>query len=107
MNRFLANSFKFLKELFSDLIRNNDDVVISSASGKEYAFESSEWANGVFTYSVIEGLRSGNADLNKDKTVSVSVFRDYVSNCVNTLTNGKKPTSRTKNLENDFRAWQA
>ncbi len=102
----LANSFELMKELFADLRRNNGAVVISSASGKEFAFESSEWANGVFTYSVLAGLKSGNADLNKDKTVSVSELRDYVSKRVQELTNGKQnPTSRSENLENDFRVW--
>jgi WD40 repeat protein len=102
----LAASFELMKELFADLRRNNGAVVISSASGKEYAFESSEWANGVFTYAVLEGIKSGKADLNGDKTVSVSELRDYVSKRVQELTAGKQnPTSRTENLENDFSVW--
>jgi len=102
----LKNSFELMKELFADLRRNNGAVVISSASGKEYAFESSEWQNGVFTYSLLEGLKSGNADLDKNKSVSVSELRDYVSKRVQDLTNGKQnPTSRTENLVNDFRVW--
>ena len=102
----LLSSFELMKELFADLRRNNGAIVISSASGQEFAFESSEWQNGVFTYSVLEGIKSGNADTNKDKTISVSELRDYVSMRVVELTNGKQnPTSRTENLESDFRVW--
>lgn len=102
----LQNSFELMKELFADLRRNNGAVVISSASGKEYALESAEWKNGVFTYSILEGLRSSKADLNQDKTLTVSELRDYVGRRVQELTNGKQnPTSRTENLENDFRVW--
>ena len=102
----LSNSFELMKELFSDLRRNNGAVVISSASGKEFAFESSEWQNGVFTYSLIEGIKTGNADVNKDKTISVSEVQDYVGRRVVQLTNGQQnPTSRTENLESDFRVW--
>ena len=102
----LKNSFDLMKELFADLRRGNGAVVISSASGEEFAFESEAWQNGVFTYAVLEGLKSGNADLNKDKTTTVTELRDYVSKRVVELTDGKQnPTSRTENLESDFRVW--
>lgn len=102
----LKSSFELMKELFADLRRNNGAAVISSASGQEFAFESSEWKNGVFTYSLLEGLKSGNADLDKNGTVVVSELRDYVSQRVQELTNGQQnPTSRAVNLENDFKVW--
>ncbi len=102
----LQNSFELMKELFADLRRNNGAVVISSASGKEYAFESAEWKNGVFTYSLIEALKNKKADFNKDQNTTVSELRDYVGKRVQELTAGKQnPTSRTENLENDFRVW--
>ncbi|MBW7887884.1 MAG: caspase family protein [Bacteroidetes bacterium] len=102
----LSNSFELMKELFADLRNNNGAVVISSASGKEFAFESSEWKNGVFTYSILEGLKNNTCDVNKDRNISVSELRDYVGKRVQELTNGKQnPTSRAENLENDFRVW--
>lgn len=102
----LKNSFELMRELFADLRRHNGTVVISSASGEEFAFESPEWSNGVFTYSVLEGVRTGNADLNSDNRIMVSELRDYVSRRVQELTEGRQnPTSRTENLEYDFGMW--
>jgi len=102
----LMNVFELMRSMFSDLRKGAGAMVISSASGKEFAFESAEWQNGVFTYSFLEGLKSGNADTSKDQSISVSEVRDYVGKRVNELTNGRQtPTSRTENLENDFRVW--
>lgn len=102
----LKTSFELMKELFTDLRRNSGTVVISSAGGAEYAYETQELRNGVFTYSVIEGLSQGKADLSGDKKIYVSELRDFVGNRVKELTGGKQnPTSRTENLESDFVIW--
>ena len=102
----LKNSFELMKELFADLRRGSGAVVISSAGGGEFAYEGEDWKNGVFTYSFIEGITTGNADLNKDKTITVSELRDYVFDKVSKLTNGKQnPTARRENLEFDFEVW--
>ena len=102
----LQNSFKMMQELFADLRRGTGAVVISSASGAEYAFESPEWNNGVFTYSLLEGLKSGKCDENKDGEIRISELRNYVMNKVVNLTNGAQhPTARNENLEFDFNIW--
>lgn len=102
----LKNSFEMMQQLFADLSNSSGAMVISSAGGAEFAFESPQWNNGVFTYSVLEGLKTGNADKNKDKTITVSELRDYVVAKVQSLTSGKQtPTSRKENLEFDFRVW--
>jgi hypothetical protein len=60
----------------------------------------------VFTYSLLEGLKTGNATLNKDANVQVSKLRDYVIKRVGELTKGKQtPPSRKENLEFDFKVW--
>jgi len=81
-------------------------VVISAAAGDSYAMESDEWKNGVFTYSILQGLQSGDADANDNGEITVSELRDYVSQSVQDLTNGlQKPTMRQENVEFDWRVW--
>jgi len=102
----LENSFELMQMLFSDLRRGTGATVISSASGLEYAYEGEAWQNGVFTYAMLEGLKSGACDLNGDGSVQVSELKSYVFDKVSELTNGKQnPTSRKENLEYDFKVW--
>ncbi|MBL7128352.1 MAG: caspase family protein [Ignavibacteria bacterium] len=99
----LSNSFELMRELFSNLSRGSGTVVISAAGGKEYAFESSTLSNGIFTYSVIDGLINRNADINDNGEITVSELRDYVIDKVQELTNYKqKPTVRQERIEFDF-----
>jgi uncharacterized caspase-like protein len=99
----LEGSFELLQTLFADLRRGSGAVVVSSASGVEFALESPEWRNGVFTYALLEGLKSGHADRNKDGSVAISELRDYVSKQVEALTGGRQhPTMRQENLAFDF-----
>ena len=102
----LTNVFDLMKELFVDLRRGTGAIVISSSGGGEFAYESPSWNNGVFTYAFVEGLKSGNADANKDGVILVSEIREYVFDRVQLLTtNLQHPTSRRDNLEFDFRVW--
>ncbi len=102
----LQNSFELMQELFTNLNRGSGAVVISAAAGDSYAMESDEWQNGVFTYSILQGLQSGNADANQNGEITVSELRDYVSQSVQDLTNGlQKPTMRQENVEFDYRVW--
>ena len=92
-----------MKGLFADLRRGTGAVVISSAGGAEYAFESPEWNNGVFTYSVLRGLKDRRADASKDGVVAVSELQQHVADEVRALTQGKQnPTARSVNLAYDF-----
>jgi WD40 repeat protein len=91
------------KMLFADVSDTDGSTVISSASGTEYAMESSKWGNGLFTYCCIEGLRTKKADLNQDKKITVSELRRYVNSRVQELSKGKQnPSSRVENVKNDF-----
>ncbi|MDC0722069.1 caspase family protein [Nannocystis bainbridge] len=97
------STHELLAQLFADLRRGSGAAVISSASGAEFALESPQWQNGVFTFSVLQGLTSGLADLDRDGTIRVSELRDYVVGEVRRLTQGAQtPTSRRENLEFDF-----
>lgn len=101
-------TFNLMQDLFADFSGNNGIAVISAAGGLEYAFESSSWNNGVFTYCVINALDEKTADKeqnggNADRKISVQELSRYVSNQVLKLTQGKqKPASRRENLDNDW-----
>lgn len=93
-----------LQGLFVDLRRGSGSTILSSSAGAEYALESSEQQNGLFTYSVLEAL-DGNkeADTNKDGSIEMSELGEYVKNRVSELTNNKQtPNTRRVNLEGDF-----
>lgn len=102
----LSNSFQLMQELFANLSRGSGAVVISAAAGVEFALEDEAWQNGVFTYSLLEGLKTSNADANGDGEIRVSELKDYVTQKVPALTQGQQtPTSRQENLEFDFRVY--
>ncbi len=92
----LQSSFELLQQMF-DLRRGTGAMEISSASGKEFAFESSEWQNGVFTYALLQKLKAGKPGM------KVSELRAGVIEEVQKLTRGQQtPTSRLENLLFDF-----
>lgn len=102
----LKNSFELMQMLFADLRRGTGAMVISSASGVEFAQEGEEWSNGVFTYALLEGLKSGDCDIDGDGQMKISEIREFVIDKVSELTNGQQhPTSRKENLEFDFSIW--
>ncbi|HEY4214699.1 MAG TPA: caspase family protein [Steroidobacteraceae bacterium] len=101
-----AVSNQHFQNLFADLRRGVGAVVISSASGNEYALEGDHWNNGVFTYAVLHGLKDGKADANKDGVVTVAELQNYVINAVRELTaGGQNPTVREANLDFDFQVY--
>ncbi len=102
----LENSFELMQMLFADLRKGTGAMVISSAGGVEFAYEGEQWNNGVFTYALLQGLKSQESDANEDGKITVTELRDYVIENVYELTNGKQnPTSRKENLEFDFTVW--
>ncbi|MEN8121986.1 MAG: caspase family protein [Bacteroidota bacterium] len=100
------SSFELMKMMFADIRRGTGSTVISSAGGGEFAYETEENKNGVFTYVLLNGIISKKADLNKDGDIMISELRDYVSFTVSRLTKGyQNPTYRRENLEFDFKIW--
>jgi uncharacterized caspase-like protein len=102
----MQNTSELTKALFTDLRKGTGATVISSAGGGEYAMESGEWKNGLFTYCLINGIKSKDADLNKDGKIMLSELQKYIQSQVVELSDGKQqPTSRIENITMDFRVW--
>ncbi|MCG8577052.1 MAG: caspase family protein [Flavobacteriales bacterium] len=102
----LENSFELMRELFTDIRKSSGALIISSAGGTEYAMEGGEWNNGVFTFCLLDGLKSGKADLNQDGQVMAGEVNEFIRAEVSRLTNGRQtPTNRAEILENDWRMW--
>jgi hypothetical protein len=105
-NLGLKTTSELMSELFTDLRRGTGATVISSAGGAEYAMESDEWKNGLFTYCLLHGLQDKAADENKDGEIWLSELQNYLRKEVTSLSNGaQQPTSRIENLSMDFRVW--
>ncbi len=97
---------EIMKEMFSDLRRGAGATVIASAGGTEFAMESEQWQNGLFTYCFINALTSKAGDLNKDGKIFISEIKKYIQAEVYRLSDGKQePTTRTENLNMDYRIW--
>ncbi|NOQ74555.1 MAG: hypothetical protein GQ574_21265 [Crocinitomix sp.] len=94
----LDNSRKLTESLFEDISKGTGATVISSAGGAEYAMESDQWSNGLFTYVFIQGLSQTDTG-----SVYLSQIRTYVNREVKKLSNEKQtPTAREENIIMDY-----
>ena len=101
--RLSTDMLRFQQDWFADLRRGTGAAVISSSSGNEYSLEGEQWKNGVFTYSLLNGLKNHQADANSDRLITISELQSYVIEQVRKLTQGgQNPTVRRENLESDF-----
>ncbi|MFD1552754.1 hypothetical protein DNU06_08690 [Putridiphycobacter roseus] len=97
------NMNKLSADLFSDTRKGTGATVISSAGGAEYAMESDEWKNGLFTYNFIRGFKERKADANGDGLIQISEIRTYVNKQVAIMSNNKqRPTAREENIAVDI-----
>jgi hypothetical protein len=102
----LENTLELSKALFGDMRKGTGATVISAAGGTEFAAEGVNSANGLFTASFIEGIKTRYADWNRDRSYTVSEMRNFVSKQVIKKSNGNQvPTSREENIKNDFRLY--
>ena len=89
-NKKKVSTSKVMNTLFQDLRRGSGATVISSAGGVEFAMESDEWKNGLFTYCLLMGIKSQKADLNGDGKIYLSELQFYVIDRVTKLSKGRQ-----------------
>jgi len=73
----------------------NGAVVFSSATGRQYALENTEWGNGAFTKGLVEGL-TGKADYRGTGRITVNMLDLYISERVKELTKGEQTPTTVK-----------
>lgn len=99
----LHDSFAYMQVLFDDVTKGTGTTVISAAAGTEFALESPEWKNGVFTYSILSAFSDERTDANQDNQISIAELKNYVARKVMTLTEGRQvPNARKENSANNF-----
>ena len=84
---------------FNHFNQGNGVDIMAAAAGNEFAYETDSLRNGLFTYSLLTALKSGDADTDNDKGISVSELQRYVSAMVKRLSKGRQqPSFRQANL---------
>lgn len=80
---------RFVEDLFTTQENTRGMNIIAGTAGSEYAIESSEWQNGIFTAAIVETLRNRiQSDTNSDGFLSVDEFQDCLVRRMNEYTNG-------------------
>ncbi len=95
----MKNSFELMQQLFVDINRSTGATVISAAAGTQFALETNELKNGVFTYSILNLM-------NIKTHATVSELKKEVNKQVPLLTQGLQvPTARSENEAVDWGVW--
>lgn len=95
----MKNSFELMQELFVNVGRSTGATIISAAGGMQFAQEQGSLQNGVFTYSILEYMKT-------HPTATVSDLREYVNKRVSELTQGMQvPTTRSETNGADWSIW--
>lgn len=95
----LKNSFELMQSLFVNVGKSTGATIISAAAGTQFALESNDLKNGVFTYCILEAMQKNN-------TIKISELKNIVSKRVEELTDGlQKPTSRNETILVDWNVW--
>ena len=95
----LKNSFELMQSLFVNVGKSTGATIISAAAGTQFALERNDLKNGVFTYSILEAMKT-------NATMKISELKTIVGKRVEELTNGlQKPTSRNETIVVDWNVW--
>ncbi len=93
------NPFELMQLLFNNVSRNTGAIVISASAGNQSALEENNLKGGIFTYCVLEMLKS-------DKAFKISDFKKQVVKRVSELSKGAQiPTIRGDSKNYDWELW--
>ncbi|CAN5426184.1 hypothetical protein BH09BAC5_BH09BAC5_02380 [soil metagenome] len=93
------NSFELMNDLFINVSKGTGATVIAASAGTQFALETNELQNGVFTYCFLQMLKT-------KENCSVQELKTNISSEVERRTNGaQKPTSRSETSNFDWDVW--
>lgn len=94
---------ELMKGHFVDLRIGVGAAVLASSSAHQVALEMNEVRNGIFTASVLQGIRGRKADLNGDSSIQISELLEYCQSEVKRLSGEQQePVARHVNRSEDF-----
>jgi len=97
--RAVADINALVNELAS---AENEAVVFSSSSGRQFSVEDASWGNGAFTKALVEGI-GGKADFLGKGRITINMLDLYLSERVKELTKGRQtPTTAKPTTVPDF-----
>ena len=95
----LKSSFELMQSLFANVSRNTGTTVLSAAAGTQFALERNDLKNGVFTYSILEAMKTY-------KTLTLGELKKIITQRVQDITKGlQQPTFRNENNAVDWSLW--
>ncbi|TNE55998.1 MAG: hypothetical protein EP338_01575 [Bacteroidetes bacterium] len=99
----VSNMQELADLLFTQSSSGSGATVISSSGGAEFAMESSNYQNGLFTYALLNSMSSYETDLDRDGYISIREWSQKTLEEVQELSKGmQRPTSRATNLQVPF-----
>jgi WD40 repeat protein len=89
--------------IYNDLTRRTGAIIFTASHAGELSFESPKIQNGFFTREIVEALASGQADANRDGSITLGELQSYVSLNVALKTGGlQRPTTDRDNALQRF-----
>lgn len=80
---------RYMEDIFAGSPEYRGINIVSASAGAEFAMESGEWNNGVFSYAIMKTLNEAeSADINNDKVLSVAELQLSTQSQVSDLTGG-------------------
>ena len=85
---------RYIEDMFSTGTKFRGVTIMAASAGAEYAQESGEWKNGIFTASLIKALkRDAAVDQDADGVLSLEELQQYLGGIVPAMTGGAQSPS--------------
>ena len=99
-NTMNKKTARLMNKMFAELNSCSGTTILTATAGSDFAMESTELKNGLFTYCFLRGLNNMEADLDGDKLIYLDEMISFLRQKVSLLSGGEQePNTR---YENEF-----